>query len=80
MIFLITDPPSELREDANHLLITIYIVDKRFEEAQQISTDMRQSSPTSILNLVDAARISKAIGENNEALSLLKEAYSYAKK
>ena len=77
--FLITNPPSELREDANHLLINTYIADGRFKEAQQISTAMRESDPTNILNLVEAARISKATGESDEALSLLKEAYDYAK-
>lgn len=77
--FLITNPPSELREEANHLLINTYIADGRFKEAQQISTAMRELDPTNILNLVDAARISKATGESDEALSLLKEAYDYAK-
>ena len=77
--FLMTDPPSELRENANHLLINIYIADERFEEAQQIARAMRESSPTSVLNLVNAARISKATGANDEALSLLKQAYDYAK-
>ena len=76
--FLGTDPPSELREHANRLLINIYIADERFEDAQQISTAMRESSPTSVLNLIGAARIFRATGENNEALSQLKEAYSYA--
>ena len=77
--FLLTNPPSELREEANHLLINTYIADGRFKEAQQISTAMRESDPTNILNLVDAARISKATDESDEALSLLKEAYDYAK-
>ena len=77
--FLMTNPPSTLRENANRLLINIYIADGRFEEARQISTDVRESSPTSVLNLVDAARISKATSENDEALSQLKEAYDYAK-
>ena len=76
--FLMTDPPSELRESANHLLINAYIADERFEEAQQISTAMRESSPTNILNFVDAARISKATGKHDEALSLLKKAYDYS--
>ncbi len=76
--FLMTASPVEFRESANHLLINIYIAGERYEEAQQISTTMRELSPTSILNLVDAARISKATGEKNEALSLLKEAYGYA--
>ena len=77
--FLGTDPPSELREHANRLLINIYIADERFEDAQQISTAMRESSPMSVLNLIDTARISRATGENNEALSQLKEAYDHAR-
>ena len=76
--FLATDPSSEPREHANRLLINIYIADERFEEAQQISTAMRESSSMSVLNLVDAARISRATGANDEALSQLKEAYNYA--
>ncbi|RKU09109.1 hypothetical protein C6502_13840 [Candidatus Poribacteria bacterium] len=77
--FLMTDSSLELQEDANRLLINTYIADGRFKEAQQISTAMRESSPTNILALIDAARISKATGETDEALSLLKEAYDYAK-
>ena len=77
--FLMTAPSLELQEDANRLLINTYIADGRFKEAQQISTAMRESDPTNILNLVEAARISKATGESDDALSLLKEAYDYAK-
>ena len=77
--FLTTDPPSELRENANHLLVSIYIAAERIEEAKQIVTAMHDSSPTSVLNLVNAARISKATGANDDALSLLKEAYDHAK-
>ena len=77
--FLTIDPPLELQEDANHLLINTYIACGRSEEARQISIAIRESSPTNILNLVDAARIAKATGESDEALSLLKEAYDYAK-
>ena len=76
--FLVTNPPLELQENANRLLIRIYIADKNFDKARQISTAIREASPTSVLNLVDAARISKATGESDEALSQLKEAYSYA--
>ena len=78
--FLMIAPPAEFRKSANHLLINIYIAGECFEKAQQISTAMRESSPTSILNLVDAARISKVTGETDGALSLLKEAYDYAQK
>ena len=77
--FLVTPPPSELQENANRLLLRIYIADQNFDEARQISTAMREASPTSILNLVDAARISKATGAKDEALFLLKEAYNYAR-
>lgn len=74
--FLVTNPSTELQEDANRLLIQINIADKRFEEAQQISTGMLESSPTSVLNLVNAAQISSAIEKSEEALSQLKEAYN----
>ena len=39
---------------------------------------MRESSPENILALVEAARLSKATGKQEEALSHLKEAYNYA--
>ena len=77
--FLVTDPPSELREHANRLLINIYIANERFDEAQQISTAMRESSPTNILTFVDSARVLKAIGKSDEALSQLKEAYNHVR-
>ena len=77
--FLMTNPPPQLQANANRMLIKIYIADKNFDQARQISTDMRAASPTSVLNLVDAARISRATGENDEALSLLKEAYDHAR-
>ena len=73
--FLMANPSSELQEDANRLLVQIYIADKRFEEAQQISTIMLESSPISVLNLVNAARVSSATEESEEALSQLKKAY-----
>ena len=76
--FLRTNPSSELQEEANYWLVHIYIADKRFEEAEQISTAMRESSPRNILNLVEAARLSRATGKLDEALSQLKEAYDYA--
>ena len=77
--FLMTDPPSGLRENAHGLLINAYIANERFEEAQQIATAMRESSPMNILTFVDAARVFKAIGKSDEALSQLKEAYDHAR-
>ena len=76
--FLATDPPSELRENANGLLINAYIGNERFEEALRISATMRELSPTNILTFVDSARVFKAIGKSDEALSQLKEAYDHA--
>ncbi|MYK18704.1 tetratricopeptide repeat protein, partial [Candidatus Poribacteria bacterium] len=76
--FLTTNPSSELQEEANRLLIRIYIDQGCFTEAQQISRNMCESCPTNILYLVDAARISNAAGEHDEALLHLKEAYNYA--
>ena len=76
--FLATDPPSELRENANGLLTNAYIGNERFEEALRISATMRELSPTNILTFVDSARVFKAIGKSDEALSQLKEAYDHA--
>ena len=74
--FLRRNPSAELQENANRLLIQIYIADKCFEEAQQISKIMLESSPTNVLNLVNAARISSAREKSEEALFQLKKAYN----
>ena len=76
--FLLRAPSLELKNDANHLLIKIYIAQENFGKAREISEAMLKSSPTSVINLVDAARISRATGQTNEALSQLKGAYEYA--
>ena len=73
-----TDLSPELQEEANRWLVHIYTEDGRFEDAERISTVMRESSPKNILNLVESARLSSAIGKHDEALSHLKEAYNYA--
>ncbi len=75
--FLETDLSPELQEKARHLLINVYIAAKRFDDALEISIAMRESTPMSILNLVDAARIYSANEKRDEAVSLLKEAYNY---
>lgn len=75
--FLQTNPSPELQEEANRWLVRIYTDDKRFEEAEQVSKIMQESSPRSILNLVAAAQISKATGKPDEARSRLKEAYNH---
>ena len=72
-----TDLSPELQEKASHLLIDVYIADKRFDEALEISIAMRESTPMSIANLVDAARIYSANEKRDEAIALLKEAYNY---
>ena len=77
--FLQTDLSPELQEKARHLLIDVYIADKRFDDALEISIAMRESTPKSILNLVDAARIFSANEKRDEAVSLLKEAYNYVR-
>ena len=75
--FLQTDLSPELQEQARHLLIEVYIADKRFDDALEISIAMRESTPKSIPNLVDAAHIFSANEKCDEAISLLKEAYNY---
>ena len=75
--FLQTDLSPELQEKARRLLINVYLADKRFDDALEISIAMRESTPKSIPNLVDAARIFSANEKRDEAISLLKEAYNY---
>lgn len=75
--FLQTNPSLESQEEANRWFVRIYTENGRFEDAERISTIMRESSPKNILNLVESARLSSAIGNNDEALSLLREAYDY---
>ena len=75
--FLQTDLSPELQEKARRLLIKVYIADKRFDDALEISIAMRESTPKSIPNLVDAACIFSANEKRDEAISLLKEAYNY---
>ena len=75
--FLQTDLSPELQERARRLLIEVYIADKRFDDALEISIAMRESTPMSIANLVNAARIYSANEKRNEAIALLKEAYNY---
>ena len=76
--FLMTDPKATLREEANRVLIKIYITDGDFDKAREISKTLRDSRPKGVLPLVDAAQISNATGNRDEALSLLEEAYGYA--
>lgn len=72
--FLMTDPRLELRDEANRLLVQIYIADKRLEEVRRVFSTMQESHPTGVLNLVSAARISYALEKSDKALSYLKEA------
>ena len=73
-----TNPSSELQDEANRCLVRVYIATERFEEAQLILTPMLESSPTSVLNLINAALIHSKIGKGDEAISQLIEAYNYA--
>ena len=73
-----TNPSSELQDEANRCLVRVYITAERFEEAQLILTPMLESSPTSVLNLINAALISRKMGKGDEAISQLKKAYDYA--
>ena len=76
--FLQTDLSPELQEKARRLLIKVYIATERLKEAEQILTLMLESSPTSVLNLINAALISTKMGKRDKAISQLKKAYNYA--
>jgi len=78
--FLKNHPEHPYYEDARRLLIELYIDIKDFKSASEISDEMRAASSTNILNLIDAAKISKNIGNSEAALSLLKESIKYINK
>src|SRR3990172_8485362 len=75
--FLQMDVPNSLKEEANRMLINLYIDSKDFVNAKKISDSLRASNPTNILNLVYAGRISRFLGKSDDAVSLLKEAEKY---
>ena len=75
--FLQMDVPNSLKEEANRMLINLYIDSKDFVNAKKISDSLRASNPTNILNLVYAGRISRFLGKSDDAVSLLKEAERY---
>ena len=76
---LTTELSSELKDEANRWLVRIYIDTERFEEAERILTILQESSPTSVLNFINAAQISNGTGKREEAISFLKAAYEIAK-
>jgi len=75
--FIKSKRPKSVKEEANRLLIDLYLDTKDFPNARDISDSMRISNPTNILNLVDAARISRLSGKSADAISLLDEAKKY---
>ena len=76
---LTTNLSSELKDEANRWLVRIYIDTERFEEAERILTILKESSPTSLLNFINAAQISNGTEKREEAISFLKDAYEIAK-
>ncbi len=77
--FLKTNPSSELQNEANRWLVRIYIATEHFEEAKRILTTLQESSPTSILNFINAAQVANGTEKHEEAISFLKDAYEIAK-
>lgn len=76
---LTTNLSSELKDEANRWLVRVYIDTECFDEAKRILTTLQESSPTSILNFINAAQIANGTGKHEEAISFLKEAYEIAK-
>lgn len=69
--------PDALREGKQHLLIEIYLALGDYDKARATLAAMRASYPGNILNLVEAARVEKATGDEVAANRLLDEAFTY---
>lgn len=72
--FLKTDPKKEMKEEAQRLLIPLYIDSENFIAARSLSNSMRADDPANIFYLVDAARILGISGNPEEAILLLRKA------
>lgn len=70
--FLQTDLSPELQEKARRLLIKVYLATERLEETEQILTPMLKSSPTNVLNLINAALLSSKMGKGTRLFLNLK--------
>ena len=77
--FLKTNPSSKLQDEAHRWLVRIYIATERFEDAERILTPLQESSPTNVLNFINASQISNGTGKREEAISFLKEGYEITK-
>jgi tetratricopeptide (TPR) repeat protein len=76
-VFLETNSLEKIKEEAQRLLILLYIDSEDFQNARSLSNSMRAADPTNILYLVDAARISKNSNNHEEAIIFLKKASKY---
>ena len=68
------DYPESVKEEANRILIQLYIETNQLDKAKEISNEMRALDPVNILYLVDAADILISLKENDNALLLLRKA------
>lgn len=74
---LLRDNPSDLQMEERRLLIQISLKKKNYDRAREISSVLRATSPTNILNLAIAARIERLSGNIDAASKLLEEARGY---
>ncbi len=72
--FLKTDSSEEVKKETRRLLILLYIESQDLLAARNLLETLRSAEPTNVLYLVDAARISRASGNYEEAISYLKSA------
>ncbi len=73
-VFLENKPSKHLKEEADRLLIFLYVKSEDFENAKKLSCLLRSANTTNILYLVDAAIVEKFLGNSKESLRYLNEA------
>ena len=71
------DCDEVIKEEAQRLLIRLYVDHKDLPSAKDISSSILSQNPTKISYLVDAAAIESASGKKDEAFSLLMKAKSH---
>ena len=69
--------PADIQLEEKRLLIQAYVKLEQYEQARDISNELRSANPVSILDLVGAARIEKLSENINKHPALLDEARGY---
>lgn len=74
--FLVSNPPTEFKEQAHQLLIELLIASEQYGEAERESADLVAANQENVMNVLIRAKVLKAREKEKEAHGLLAVAQS----